>query len=88
MSRPPLLVPMLRKKARERLEKAARKTSCAKYRDRCRAILWSSEERLSRKITIRAIERTRRNSPISHSQPSIQSKRPSWEINCEALKGP
>ena len=47
MSRPPLLVPKLRKKARERLERAARKTSCAKFRDRCRAILWSSEEQLS-----------------------------------------
>ena len=38
-----VLVPVLRKKERERLTKAARKSRDPKIRDRCRAMLWSEE---------------------------------------------
>jgi len=41
MSEPVLFVGSLRKNHRERLERAARKTRDAKFRDRCRAMLWS-----------------------------------------------
>ncbi len=42
MSKTMLFVGTLRRNHRERLERAARKTREAKFRDRCRAMLWSS----------------------------------------------
>ena len=43
MSKTMLFVGVLRKKHRERLERAVHKTREARFRDRCRAILWSSD---------------------------------------------
>lgn len=43
MSKSMLFVGSLRKSQRDRLERAARKTKDARFRDRCRAMLWSSE---------------------------------------------
>jgi putative transposase len=46
MSRPPtLFVPPLRKHHRVRIQKALARSRHGKYRDKCRAVLWSSERR-------------------------------------------
>lgn len=45
-----VFVPRLRKRERERLKRAVAKSREPKFRDRCRAVLWSSEGRSIREI--------------------------------------
>ncbi len=58
MSKTMLFVGKLRKNRRERLERAAHKTREARYRDRCRAILWSADgvacSEIARRLSVHA----------------------------------
>jgi transposase len=50
MPAPAVFVPRLRKKDLLRLQKAVRSASDPKFRDRCRAVLWSSERKTTGEI--------------------------------------
>ncbi len=50
LGHPTLFVAPLRKNHRKRLETALRRSREAKFRDRCRAVLWSSERRACSQI--------------------------------------